>query len=459
MRALLQRKFVRDTLALQAGKIFNVGISFAASVVVARLMQPTAYGEWALTVSFFGLWQSLNLTGLTSSTITRLSAAVGARDSAEALNLIGFYVRVAALWAVICFLLLATLGAPLAARLYTSHVVLPASPSFSAVFTLPEPTIGVMAAIYALVLFPDSLYTLVLITLQSRRLMRVSAALENVNQIMLTACIIGALLISPTLIGMVIGRLAYSISTMGVALLLYARGRNAGNMPFPSFRQIVERTRTVPLRPYLRFGFFISLDRSVASLFIQVAMQLVGIQAGKEAAGYLQLAMKAMQLPNTLTSAIFDNMQAVVPQAVGRGDFRRLWHNFTRVLLTLTLGSAAFYSAVIVFALTLGPAVVPLLYGSEWSPAVPLLAVLAVFGAVTTVGGVFGPLYRALNIVGKAAVVKAIALAVSVLPGIWLVSQYGAAGGAWMITLVYTLSVAFTALITLPVLRQRVEQP
>lgn len=460
VRALLRRKFVRDTLALQAGKIFNVGVSFAASVLVARLMQPTAYGEWALTVSFFSIWQSLNITGVAHSTITRLSAAVGARDEGEILNLTAFYVRVSLLWAVICFALLALLGAPLAARLYTRDVPLVSPPGLPVTLALPEASIGVMAAVYALVLFPDALYNLVIISLHSRRLMRISTLMENVNQIVLTMCILTALLISPTLVGMVAGRLTYSASTMAIALWLYQRQRaaQAGSVTFPALRQIFTRARTVPVRPYFRFGLMISLDRSAANLFIQVAMQFVGIHAGKEAAGYLQLAMKAMQLPNTLTSAIFDNMQAVVPQAVGRRDFVRLWRNFNRVLVTLAGGAALFYGAVILFVLTLGSVLVSLLYGEAWTPAVPLLAALAVYGAITTVGGVFGPLYRALDMVGRAAMVKIIALAVSLLPGLWLVRQWGALGGAWMISLVFAVSVGLTTALTLPALRRMSEE-
>jgi lipopolysaccharide exporter len=456
VRALMRRKFVRDTLVLQAGKIFNVGISFVASVIVARLMQPTAYGEWALTASFFGIWQTLNITGLTPSTISRLSAAVGAGDSAEILNLMAFYVRIAAMWAITCFTLIAIFGTPLAERMYSQEIIVLSPTWMQVVFTAPEATIGQMAALYSLVLFPDSLYALAMISLQSRRLMRLSTIMANVNQVMLTICVLGALLISPNLTGMIAGRLAYSFSTMLVALWLYAHQRDAQGVVFPTIREIV--TRRVPLRPYFRFGFFISLDRSIASLFVQITMQSVGIYAGTTAAGYLQLAMKAMQLPNTLTSAIFDNMQAVVPQAVGRRDFRWLWRNFNRVLLTLTVGAVGFYGVVIVFALTLGPAIVPLLYGSEWTPAVPLLAVLAVYGAVTTIGGIFGPLYRALELVGRAAIVKIIALVLSVLPGLWLVHELGAMGGAWMISLVYTLSAALTAVITLPVLRQRAQE-
>jgi len=57
-----------------------------------------------------------------------------------------------------------------------------------------------------------------------------------------------------------------------------------------------------------------------------------------------------LQKTNFFTSAIFENMQAVVPQAVGRGDYARLWRNFLRVMGILALGGLAFYTLVILLA-------------------------------------------------------------------------------------------------------------
>ncbi len=101
------------------------------------------------------------------------------------------------------------------------------------------------------------------------------------------------------------------------------------------------------------------------------------------------------------------------------------------------------------------------------------------FGAVTTVGGVFGPLYRAFDLMRRAIAVKVVALAL-VLPlgallleqaasgqfvrffGMTAFSAYnpgsantGALIGAVMIDALYIISVALTVLVTLPELRKR----
>src|SRR5690606_33775546 len=106
---------------------------------------------------------------------------------------------------------------------------------------------------------------------------------------------------------------------------------------------------------------------------------------------------------------------------------------------------------------------VGLVYGERWLPAVPFVAVLAIYGAVTTVGSVFGPLYRALELVWAAIVIKLVALAVGFVPGLLLAySTSDGLGGAWMINLLFVLSVSLTALVVLRALeskRQAAQKP
>jgi hypothetical protein len=86
---------------------------------------------------------------------------------------------------------------------------------------------------------------------------------------------------------------------------------------------------------------------------------------------------------------------------------------------------------------------------------VPLLQGLAVFGAVTTVGSVFGPLYRAFDYVRGAFLVKLVALLVMLPVGYGLVVWLGAMGGVWMMNGLYVSTILLTAWLTLPELGRR----
>jgi O-antigen/teichoic acid export membrane protein len=301
--------------------------------------------------------------------------------------------------------------------------------------------------------------------------------MQNANQFVLTAFTIGAVVINPTAESMVTARVAYSYATLVLAFVVYRRQRMRGQVSYPPLGAIFARARTVSPRPYWRFGAANAIDRNLASLFTQLPLQLVGIFAGARAVGYLNLATSGITQAGIFTSAVLDNMQAVVPQAVGRGDYAGLWRNFMRILAAMALFALVLYGALALFA----PVVIPPVLGSRWIPAIPALAALALYGAITTIGGIFGPLYRAFGLMRRAIVVKLIALVIVLPVGFVLLQRLpnaqdtlapflgvetmlsrslvgagaGALAGAWMIDAVFLLSVSLTVLVTLPELRSR----
>ena len=435
---LLRRKFVRDTLTLQAGKVGVLAMSLAASVIVPVLMGPTTYGQWQLVVSLYGIWQFLNLTGAIVSAQTRLAAAVGANDTNEVLNIIAVAARLTLLYCLASTVLLwaASLLLPLADWLYNGD---PTVIQLAILLTLAQPT--------------ELLYRLVIVTFSSRRQMRHVAAMQNINQFIFVSATIIGVIVRPLPSTLVFARLVYSLLTITIILVLYQRTRHHAQMTYPSLFRIARTLPTASSAGYWRFGLANALDKNVGNLFNYLPVQMAGALAGPAAAGYVGLALNAAGQQAFFTAAILDNMQAVVPQSVGRGDYARLWRNFRKVLLVLAAGGAVFFGG---FAL-LAPYVVPLL-GEDWLPVIPLLQALAVFGVVVTVGGVFGPLYRAFDYVRGAFLIKVATLTVGLPIGFWLVTQFGALGAAWLTNLLYGASVALTIALTLPELRRRAHQ-
>lgn len=453
LRRLLQRKFVQDTLVLQISRVGVTLLGLVAWVIVPVALGSEQYGIWVLVQSVLTTWQALDFTGITASIGTLLATAVGAGDTDEILDLLSVYVKAALAWGVVSIIVLMLVGPAVAQILYRNTVttVITTNP-FAYRFAAPG-EIGTMAGLLALTLLFDPLYGLVLLAFRSRRQMHTLAVIQNVNQVVLTACLVIAALANPTPMALIAARLAYSIITLVLVLVTYQRLRLRGKVPFPSIGAVVARVRTAPYRRHWRFGVANALDKNLADLSLQIPIQLTGILAGSAAVGHLQLALRGIQQTGLFTSAIFDNMQAVVPQAVGRGDYARLWRNFSRVLVVLTLGGVLFYVAVALFA----PLVVLPLFGEEWLPALPLIAALGVYGVVTTTGGIFGPLYRAFYLMRGAILAKIVALSIMLPLGVAFVFYGGALGGAWAINGLYILSVGLTALVTLPELRRRAQ--
>ncbi|MCC6804561.1 MAG: oligosaccharide flippase family protein, partial [Anaerolineae bacterium] len=455
LRQLFSRKFVQDTLVLQAGKIGMVGLSLISSVLVWRLMGPGPFGDFALAQSFLIIWQTFDFTGIGTSTGIRLALAIGARDESAILDLMAFYVKLSIAINLGIFVLIALLGGVVAGLLYSG-----------------SSGIGGLALGLAFAAVADGLYALVSIALQSRRSMRTLALMQNANQLALTVLLISAVLISPTPESLVIARIVHSYATLLLALIVYERRRADGPVGYPALRIVFQRARTVSPRQYWRFGVANAIDKNLAQLFIQLPIQLVGVFAGARAVGYLQLALSGITQASVFTSAIFENMQAVVPQAVGRRDYTGLRRNFTRVLLVLAVGGILFYGALALFS----PFVIPPLLGAQWLPAIPPLVALAFYGAVNTVGGNFGPLYRAFGQMRGIILIKVLGLALVlpfgiilfqemasstfVLDHFWSVTRFipaalvnggtGALYGALLIDAVFLVTVLLTALVTLP---------
>ena len=460
LRTFSNQKFVRDTLILQVGKVGITLFTFLSALLVARLMGARDYGIWALAQSVLSIAQAFNLTGLNTSISTQLPMAVGAKDEPEILNLLAAFVKVALIWGIGIVVVLLLVG-PLLTRLAYNG----------------DAHIGLLAAFLSLTVLPDMLYGLITTTLQSQRVMRRLVILTNLNQLVLLLCTLVAVVISATPESMVISRITYSTSTFFMALWFYQHYRHEYAVPYPAISKVIQRIRPVATRPYLGFGFLNAVDKNIAGLYTEIPLQIVGIYAGKTAAGYLELGFKALTIPATFASALFDNIQAVVPQAIGRRDFIQLRRNFLRVLTVLGIGAIIFY---VLFALAV-PIIVPLIFSKQWIPAIPVVAALAVYGVVGTVGGIIGPLYRGLNLMRPVIVIKVVTMAAILLPGLlilqqkavvvnmWLIveqitpplrleAQSGAVIGAWIVNGLLLISALLTAFVALPELRRRAQE-
>ncbi len=457
LREFLRRKFVRDTLTLQLGRLAVVGLGMIAWVFVPARLGPFNYGLFALALTFLNIWRTLNLSGMAVSIDALLPAAVSTSDREEVLDLLAIAIKVTLVWALFSLAVLAVLGPALAALLYREPVT--PLPGYGLNFatlagfeTVGNTEVGSLAAWLALILVFDPLYLLAQSCFRARRAMRQAALLMTVNQVVLTTLQVLAALLWPTAAAQVAARVLFSVvaTLLGLALYLRHRQNNGGLWPSPG--EVLRRSIHVSLRGYWRFGLANALDKNLSGLFQFLPVQLVGVLAGQAAAGYVHLGLRLIDRSSILTQGVQDNMQAIVPQAVGRGNFIRLWYNFRRVLLALLLGGVLVYAALLLVA----PLVMVPLFGEKWRPVLPLIPALAVFGLATTLGGIFGPLYRALDLVMRMVWMRVLLLLLILPPGALLVRETGANGGVWIINALYLISIGLTVLLTLPTLYRHI---
>ena len=227
-----------------------------------------------------------------------------------------------------------------------------------------------------------------MIALQSRRSMRALALMQNANQFVLTACMIAAVLISPTPESLVAGRLVYSYSTLLLALVVYRRLRTQGQVSYPPLRAIFARALYGVAAPLLALRRR-QRHRQKYRLAVHPDPAPVGRHPGGSAGGRL-----SQPRPERDHAGEGFHLRRSRQHAGGRAAGGRAaaitpgcGAISPRVLVVMALVGWCSYGALALVA----PFVIPPVLGARWIPAIPPLVALAIYGAITTVGGNFQP--------------------------------------------------------------------
>lgn len=436
---MLRIKFVQDTITLQAGQMVFTLVSVASFVFVVRGLGPEQYGIFQLVLTMHGLLLTFDLTGRAASTTTRLAEAIAARDGAEVRNLMGFFMQMSLLVAVVASTLAFLFGTSFAAASYDNAFI------------------GELMKYYTLTLFLTPIYSLSLLTQQSTLAMRSYTFMENLSNLLEAVLKIAVALLVGTASAMIAVFLLSALFKAALGLLMYGRMRRRHPHLFPGVGEVLAISWRVSPRRYWKFGFALALDKNLSQLFTLLPVQLLGMWGGEAAAGFLKLGISAMQYPAMLLGGVLTNLATRLPADVGQQDYVRLRHNFGRVFRWVGGLSVAMYGLLALFA----PVAIPVL-GEEYIPAINVIRVLCIYGVITGVGGIFGPLYRTLRLMRAMLFIKAVAIVLAFFPTVWLIRYYVnlgeataladtvALGGAWSINLLFALSIGLTVMVVWP---------
>lgn len=163
-------------------------------------------------------------------------------------------------------------------------------------------------------------------------------------------------------------------------------------------------------RELFDFGKHITAQSILLFLLTEGDDILVGKVLGAASLGLYQVAYRIANAAAKVTHGI--SKVAFPAYAQLQAEPERMNRGFLR-----TLGLTAFLSLPIAAALgTLAPEIVRFFLGDSWTPMVPALQIICVFGAMRAIGASFGPVYRAVARVE--AETKAAALQLGVLVAI-----------------------------------------
>lgn len=174
------------------------------------------------------------------------------------------------------------------------------------------------------------------------------------------------------------------------------------------------------------FSKWMLVQNVIQGLNERASALVIGRMSSAEALAHYNVAYEISNLATTELAAPI--RRAMLPGfARMAGDIRTLRDGFVRTMAVIVLIGLPIPIGI---ALT-APRIVAVLLGPNWSPAVPLIQVLALYGVLRTLGTSSHVVYLAVGNPRITAILSALRLVVLMPSLIWMTSEAGAMGAAW----------------------------
>jgi O-antigen/teichoic acid export membrane protein len=383
---------------------FTYLIQLGQTVVLSRLLDPADFGLFAMTLVVTGFATLLAEMGLANAVIQAREVSAESRSSLYWLNVL----TGTAAFAVVC------LSSPLVAAAYGESRV---------AGLLPWVALPLLFGS-----FGQQFQAFFERELEFGRL----AEIEVGSGIVGALVAIGAALAGGGVLALAAGLVANTAVRNGLLMLFgWRRWR-------PSLR-----LRREDLGGYVGFAFRHSGQRLANYVSANLDYALIGGFLGARPLGYYTVAYNLANLPSSRVNAVVNRVFFPL-LARAQSDPSRVRDAYLRLQE---------YTATINFPIVAGlaitaPLLIPVFYGEDWIPAVPLLRVLCVVGLSRAVAGTIGPLLLALGR-PDLGLRWSLMLVCIQTPGLWLAVRTGSALG---VALAFAILSTLYAVLNYPIL-------
>jgi lipopolysaccharide exporter len=334
-----------------ASSVAVAAIQFVQLTVVARLLSPGDFGLMAMVMAVLGFAQIFTDVGVGSAVIHRQNNSHQELSSLYWLNVV----------AGVAVFLLTLAATPLVVTFFD------------------EPRLATLLPATALLFLITPFGQLFQLLLQKELRFRDLALVEFLSATAGAIVAIGCALEGLGVYALVFGQLgAACLTTVSVAMIVWCEWRP------------MVRFRTVDIQPYLRFGLFQLGNRGVNFLVARVDQILIGALLGATTLGIYNFAWNLGIMPVTRINPILTRIAfplfakvQLENERLKRGYLLLVW------LLTATNGP------ILVGAAAVADTLVPLAFGPQWVPMVPVLQILAFVGLSRSIVNPIGSLILA----------------------------------------------------------------
>ena len=423
LRRALESRIFRDSSVLLVGNWVSTGLSIVGSIVLARLLEPTGYGQVILATTIVStIIQFLDIR-TAEGLIHFVGQALARGEPREAVSY--FYVGLSVdVLLMLATLVLAVFVAPLAAGAYPDGELLRELVSIY-VLTIPFVTL-------------EGTFQAVLNIFKRFTLLAAGSLLFSLMQLVILVLAARSGVVA-VMWGYVIASALSLVMWIAFGLPLLVRNIRAmgGSLRPQGYRSA--------LRSFLPFAFYTSVTASIKAVTANVDMLVLGALRPVADVGYFRIARSAASLITMPTSQVSVVIYPELNEAWARGQLARARDLIKRYSLVTLVAS----SAALLFYVFAAEWLVRLFYGQDYFEAAPLIARLIVLlGVGIVLESVFRWVRPATMAQGKPQLTTFYSTAQIVLRLVLLVPLvylFGAIGAA----LTYDLAVIWTVLLIL----------
>lgn len=408
--------FVKNTAILQVGNTIGNVVQALAGVALARILQPSSFGVYALAFGLAGLISVFLGVGAQDAVTTLLGESYAQNDHAKSREAFAFLAKMTVITAGVA--LVGAILAPLIAQKFYHDF-----------------HIGIYAAVVIVAsIVSMTFYSFTTIALQVVGRIRSMTSLGLLDQMSRTILALSFVFFGFGVPGIVAGHFLGASIVCIVSSVVWRKLHRDFTF-LPSARELVATMWSVPLKKYFGRSLWIAIDRNLSNLYNILPVVLTGIYLAKAEVTFFKLAFAYINFGvgflgpiGTLLNVEFPKMQVL--------NRERLAKNFVRVSL-YALGISAFLTTG---AVIVAPIAFKIFYGSSFRFTIPYVYGLFVYGSLMGIGIGLGSILRALNKVKFAIKLHIINIAIGVPVGLLLIKHYGAWGTIVLVTVWYTLA-------------------
>ena len=388
--------------------------SFFLTVIITRKLNPDQYGVYAVAMTAFNTIAYIVALGLEDATYTYVPRVFAEHGKASASRLIKrlLALRVAILALCVCILLFTM---PLLAQMFAA---IPIAGSAAVAASLRDPTLLGHIAPIAFYVLGNGITAIITAICAALMRMRIVFVLGSLTQVLLLG------------LGYLVLQLGWGIDGMLWLMAIFSL-INAAIFLIWLLPILLARNATFvqPMKPVLQLGVSAWLTNLVTgALLKQVAIILLGYFAVSiTAIGYFNLSF---QLGHAASLLLVTGFGGVAGSALAAAFVGKNYDRLARSWQTLIKVETILAAPILVFCLFNAQNIALVLYGTNYAPVGPLLAIFLFFNILIRVLGT--TIHQsAMYVVGQAKLVVLsmwIGLVVLTLLDILLIPRMGPAG-------------------------------